>query len=206
MSTSARSGLIRPHNPLRPIGRSWRRLRRRPPAMQIRTVLIVLGVVVGLIVWIALAPSSAGAAETPASAASTPTPVSSASTSNRGVTAHAINVVFPVVAINSEAGQLGFAQDKEYNEQITAIHLYVNQINASGGIHGRKINPIISSFNPMNASEMRSLCKQWTQGSPPAFAVIDGIGTWTGDNELCVTQEGSTPMLAAWSTITKPDV
>src|ERR1700683_2355254 len=158
MSTSARSGLIRPRNPLRPIGRSWRRLRRRPPAMQIRTVLIVLGVVVGLIVWLALAPSGAGAA--------TPTPVSKASTSARGVSAHAINVVFPVVAINSVAGQLGFAEDKEYNEQTYAINLYVNQINASGGIHGRKINPIISRFDPSNAAEMRALCKQWTQGSP----------------------------------------
>ena len=38
---------------------------------------------------------------------------------------------------------------------------------------------------------MRALCKQWTQGNPPAFAVVDGIGTWTGDNELCVTQEGT---------------
>jgi hypothetical protein len=162
--------------------------------MQLRTVLIVVGVVVGLIVWLALAPSGAGAAE--------PTAVSRASTSATGVTAHAINVVFPVVAINSEAGQLGFAQDKEYNEQKYAIHLYVNQINAAGGIHGRKINPILVSFNPSNADEMRSLCKQWTQGSPPVFAVVDGIGTWTGDNELCVTQEGHTPMIAAWSTTT----
>ena len=121
--------------------------------------------------------------------------MSQASTSTRGVTAHAINVVFPVVAINSEAGQLGFAEDKEYNEQAYAIRLYVNEINASGGIHGRKINPIIASFNPSNETEMRSLCKQWTQGTPAAFAVVDGIGTWTGDNELCVTQEGQTPMI-----------
>ena len=61
-----------------------------------------------------------------------------------------INVVFPVVAINSEAGRFGFAQDKEYNEQIPAIHLYVNQVNNSGGINGRKINPIIVSFDPTN--------------------------------------------------------
>jgi hypothetical protein len=198
-------------NPLRPIGRSWRRFRRRPRAMQIRTVLIVVAVVVALIVWLALAPSGtpgsaegAGAAVVPTAAASTPTPtpVSQASTSTRGVTAHAINVVFPVVAINSQAGQLGFAEDKEYNEQSYAIRLYVNQINAGGGIHGRKINPIIVSFDPANEAEMRSLCKQWTQGSPAAFAVIDGIGTWTGDNELCVTQEGQTPMIGAWTTVT----
>ena len=39
-------------------------------------------------------------------------------------------------------------------------------------------------------------------GQPPVFAVIDGIGTWTGDNELCITQEGHTPMIGAWTTIT----
>jgi hypothetical protein len=194
MTTSARSGSFHAANPLAPLGRSWRRLRRRPLPMQLRTAVIVLGVVLGVVLWLVLAPS-AGAAESP-------TPVSQASTSTRGVTAKAVNVVFPVVAINSEAGQLGFAEDKEYNEQAYAIRLYVNQINAAGGIHGRKINPIIVSYDPANATEMRSLCQQWTQGNPPVFAVIDGIGTWTGDNELCVTQEGDTPMIAAWTTTT----
>jgi hypothetical protein len=46
MNMSEPTGWMRPPNPLRPIGRSWRRLRRRPRAMQIRTVLIVLAVVV----------------------------------------------------------------------------------------------------------------------------------------------------------------
>ena len=41
---------------------------------------------------------------------------------------------------------------------------------------------------------MRALCKQWTEGSPAAFAVIDGVGAWTGDDELCITQEGHTPV------------
>ena len=201
MTGSARSGSFHAPNPLAPFGRSWRRLRRRPLAMQLRTVCIVIGVVVGVVLWLVLAPS-AGAAESTPAASGGPIPVSQASTSARGVTAHAVNVVFPVVAINSEAGQLGFAEDKEYNEQTAAIRLYVNQINAAGGIHGRKINPIIVSYDPANATEMRSLCQQWTQGNPPVFAIIDAIGTWTGDNELCVTQEGHTPMIAAWTTTT----
>ena len=103
-------------------------------------------------------------------------------------------MVFPVVSLNSQAGQVGFAQDMEYGEQTKAIHLYVNQINAAGGINGRKINPIIVSFDPTEPRpSMRALCKQWTEGSPAAFAVLDGIGTWEGDNQLCVTQEGQTP-------------
>ena len=44
-------------------------------------------------------------------------PVDQASTSSRGVSSTAINVVFPVVSLNSLAGQEGFAQDVEYGQQ-----------------------------------------------------------------------------------------
>ncbi len=49
---------------------------------------------------------------------------------------------------------------------------------------------------------MRGLCKDWTDGGSPAFAVLDGVGTWTGDNQLCITQEGHTPLLSQWTTVT----
>ena len=40
------------------------------------------------------------------------------------------------------------------------------------------------------------------RASPPVFAVFDGIGTWEQDNQLCVAQQGKTPLLSAWSTTT----
>ncbi len=122
--------------------------------------------------------------------------------STRGVTAHSINVVFPVVNLQSLASVLGFSQDYEYKEQAKAINLFVNQINKAGGINGRKINPIISYFTPTNENVMRSLCKSWTEGSPAAFAVLVGVGTWSGDIVLCVTQEGHTPFIGQWTTVT----
>ena len=87
-------------------------------------------------------------------------------------------------------------------QQINAINLYVNQINQSGGINGRKINAMIEQFDPTNDANMQSLCSQWTQGNPPVFAVLDGIGTWEQDFQLCVTQQGHTPLISAWSTVT----
>jgi hypothetical protein len=128
--------------------------------------------------------------------------VNQASLSTRGVTATDVNVVFPVVSLNSLAGQEGFASDVEYGQQSEAIHLYVDQINRAGGINGRRINPIIASYDPASESSMRALCKTWTEGTPAAFAVVDGIGAWTGDNQLCVTQEGHTPFLGQWTTVT----
>ena len=196
-------------NPLTGLTRSWGHFVRRSRSTQLRTLALVGAIVVGLVVWVAAAPpssstaaaSNGGTSGTP-TPGSGPTPVSKASTSSRGVTQHTINVVLPVVSLNSLAGKEGFAQDAEFGEQSKAIHFYVTQINRSGGINGRKINPIITTFDPTNEAQMRSLCKTWTEGSPAAFAVLDGIGDWEGDNELCVTQEGHTQLIGAWTTVT----
>jgi hypothetical protein len=190
---SARSRWSLPRAVSRPQGRP-----DRGRAAVLRTGPVV-AMVLALLAGTGLAvvhPAPAGAA-TPS-----PTSVNRASTSARGVTTKTINVVFPVVSLSSLAGQEGFASDPEFAEQNKAIKFFVGQINKSGGINGRKINPIITTFDPTNESAMRALCKTWTEGSPAAFAVLDGIGDWTGDNELCVAQEGKTPFLGQWSTVT----
>ena len=192
-------------NPLAGLSRSWGHFVRRPRATQIRTMAVIGAVVVGAVVWVATAPSSrssAASSPTATPSAGGPTPVGRASTSSRGVTATAINVVFPVVSLNSLAGEEGFAEDAEYGEQTKAITLFVTQINSEGGIDGRKVHAIITDFDPTSESQMRSLCKTWTEGSPAVFAVLDGLGAWTGDNQLCVTQEGHTPFIGQWTTVT----
>jgi hypothetical protein len=165
-----------------------------------------VGVVVVVILAIALVAggvhsSSPGRAKT-TTTRSDITPPDEASTSSRGVSAHSINVVFPVSNLTALSANLGFASDVEYSEQAKAIHLFVNQINDSGGIDGRTINPMIVNFDPTNETSMRALCLQWTKGNPAVFAVLDGIGTWTGDDQLCVTQEGHTPLISQWTTVT----
>jgi hypothetical protein len=144
--------------------------------------------------------ASGGAA--PSGAAGGPSPVTDASTSARGVSATAINVVFPVISFSSIEGEFEIKSDAEYGEQTKAIHLFVDGINGAGGVNGRKINPLIVSFDPTNVAAQRALCEQWTQGNPPVFAVLDGLGTFQGIDELCVTREGHTPMLSQWTTTT----
>lgn len=128
-------------------------------------------------------------------------PFGDVSESTRGVTSTAINVAFPVANLDALASTYGFAGDVEFTEQAKAIHLFVDQINDSGGINGRKINPIITSYNPANDASMQALCDDWTQGTPGIFAVLDGVGTFTGTEQLCVTQQGHTPFLSQWSTV-----
>jgi hypothetical protein len=127
--------------------------------------------------------------------------VDEASTSSRGVSATSINVVFPMSNLVSLSSNFGFAGDAEFSFQLQAIHTFVNAVNDGGGINGRKINPIIENFDPTNEVSMRAQCKQWTEGNPSVFAVVDGLGDWTGDNELCIAQEGHTPFIGAWTTI-----
>ena len=169
--------------------RRWGKSAARRTRLHAGAVLAVLGSTVAFGVA-----APAGAAQ--------PTPVTKASTSSRGVTGSTINVVFPIISFTSIEGQFEIESDAEYGEQTKAIHLFVNQINDAGGIHGRKINPMIVSFDPTNLAEERALCKQWTQGNPPVFAVVDGLGTYEGANQLCITREGQTPMLSQWTTTT----
>ena len=173
--------------------------RRRSRRSQFRSVRIRVLAALGPAVFLAAGLWATSAAPSTRALLS---PVSSASSSSRGVTKTGIAVVFPVVSLNSLAGREGFAEDAEFGEQTKAIKLFVKQVNQDGGIHGRRIDPIISGYDPTNETQMRSLCKTWTQGSPAAFAVLDGLGAWTGDNQLCVTQEGHTPFIGAWSTVT----
>ena len=118
------------------------------------------------------------------------------------MSASAINVVFPIISFSSIEGEFEIKSDAEFGEQTKAIHLFVDEINDAGGINGRKINPMIVGFDPTNVAEQRALCEQWTQGNPPVFAVVDGLGTFQGVDELCVTREGHTPMLSQWTTTT----
>ena len=180
------------------LGRSWRRFRRRPAHVQIVSVVVVV-VLVGALAFAVGHGSTKGrttATTVPANA------VVRTDNQSAGVTAHSINVVFPVSNLEALASNFGFAGDVEYSEQSKAIKLFVKQINDSGGIHGRKINPIIVNFDPADENEMRALCKDWTEGNASVFAVLDGVGTWTGDNQLCITQEGHTPLLSQWTTVT----
>jgi Periplasmic binding protein len=194
--------------------RSWRRFRRRPGSVQAMAVVLVLAVVGGAVYGITGTSSKNAAAGagggTGASNADSGlglgkpsgVGVNEASTSTRGVSAKSINVVFPVSNLTSLASNFGFEGDTEFAAQNAAIHTFVNAINDAGGINGRKINAMIVNFDPTSESGMRALCKQWTEGSPAVFAVLDGLGSWTGDNQLCITQEGHTPFIGQWTTVT----
>jgi hypothetical protein len=162
---------------------------------------VLLLVIVGGVVFGITASSNSKSSGTPSATTRPLAAPALASNSSKGVTATSIRVVFPVSNLASLSSNFGFAGDIEYGQQAQAINTYVNAINADGGINGRKIIADIVNFDATSETSMRALCKQWTQGNPPVFAVLDGMGAWTGDNELCITQEGHTPFIGEWTTV-----
>jgi len=178
-------------------------MRRRSPLVQAASVLVVLAVVGAVVYAVSSSKPPPVTGSTPVKLTPSGVGVDQASTSSRGVVGDTINVGFPVSNLTSLSGDIGFAGDAEFTAQTKAIHIFVNAINAHGGIDGRKINPIIADFDPTNEAGMLALCKQWTEGSPGVFAVLDGVGSYTGDDELCVTEQGHTPFIGDWTTVTE---
>ena len=194
------------------VGRAWRRFRRRPVLTQVAAAVVVVALIV--VVVVAAAGSGGGGSKgthNAVAAAATTAPSQSTSTTalfgqvdptTRGITPTSIDVVFPVANLNLLADQIGFQGDPEFPQQPQAINYFVKLINDAGGINGRQIHADIVNYDPTNAAASRAECKDWTEGSPGAFAVVDGLGIVAMDEQLCVTQEGRTPLLSAWSTVT----
>ena len=182
------------------LGRVWRRFQRRSLRARVTTVAVTIVVIAGVGYGVGASSGGKAAGGGPVPPADV-TALNKASTSSVGVTASTITVAFPVSNLEALSQNLGFETDVEYSEQTKAINLFVDQINDSGGINGRKIKPVIVKIDPTNETAMRSVCKDWTEGSGAVFAVLDGVGTWTGDDQLCLTQEGHTPLISQWSTV-----
>src|SRR5262249_5568284 len=145
----------RPH-PEVAVRRSWRRFRQRPVGTQALVVALAVIVVAGAVVGIALGTTGGSGSGTSANSglttggSSTVWPVSQASTSARGVAPDSVTVVFPIVNLTALSAQQGFGGDIEFTQMTDAINTYVNDVNAHGGVAGRRIKPMIVSYDPTN--------------------------------------------------------
>ena len=116
-------------------------------------------------------------------------PVPDASTSTSGLSATTISVAFPVANLDALASTYGFAGDVEYTEQTKAILHFVDQINNSGGSTAARSIRSSPPTTPPTMPRCRRSASSGPQGSPGVFAVRDGVGTFTGNDQLCVTQQ-----------------
>src|SRR5271166_4890815 len=97
------------------LGRSWRRLRRRPVAVQVGAVIAVAVVIGGIVLAVAGKSHTTPPKASTTTTTSGVTPPERASTSSAGVSAGAISVVFPVSNLTALSASLGFQGDVEYS-------------------------------------------------------------------------------------------
>ncbi|MEY2430782.1 MAG: hypothetical protein QOC92_507 [Acidimicrobiaceae bacterium] len=113
--------------------------------------------------------------------------------SDRGVTETTVKVVFPWFDIGAYTSASGTTTDEPLEGGPDAITAYVNYINATGGLDGRMIDPIIEEFNPLNETDMEERCRRWTEDDK-VFAVVDSQA-WHSSHQLCITADHQTPLV-----------
>jgi ABC-type branched-subunit amino acid transport system substrate-binding protein len=112
------------------------------------------------------------------------------SASDRGVTQDAIEIVVMGVAPDflSDAGA---SYDGRPLDEISAP--FVDEINAEGGINGRRLDVRYVEFDPTNADSIQAGCIEATEDNRPFAVVTGGFGLY-GDGEVCVADH-ETPLL-----------
>lgn len=127
------------------------------------------------------------AAQTPAQrAAAQQQPLTA---SDVGVTPTTIKIGFLIAQVGGLDGA-GFALGLRTDiEQV--IKAYVDDINARGGIHGRKVIYVTTKVDPLSASNQRAACLKMTEDEK-VFAVLDSAST-LGSAELCYGAEHHVP-------------
>ena len=111
--------------------------------------------------------------------------------SDRGVTPDAIKLGIMILNVGN-VERLGVAVGVDPEQQQAAWNAYVAQVNESGGVNGRKIQPVFRQFDVTSNDSQRAACLALTKDSK-VFAVLD-IALTTA-NALCVSDENETPLV-----------
>src|SRR4051812_32194679 len=103
-----------------------------------------------------------------------------------GVTADSIRIGFTYVDLASLAASGVIKTDHgDYEAMIKSL---VADVNASGGINGRKLELFTAKYSPITNTEQIAACTKLTEDDK-VFAVLNGL---QGDNNLCIAQQHST--------------
>ena len=131
------------------------------------------------------APPVAAATTAPAAAATTAAPVLTASF--RGVTPTTIKIGI----VNIDYSCIQQFVDYNFGDQKAISQVFVDDLNAHGGILGRKIQPVYQNYCPIGNSQALALCTSMTEDQK-VFAVLGILYDASGDADLCLTRDHQT--------------
>jgi ABC-type branched-subunit amino acid transport system substrate-binding protein len=85
-------------------------------------------------------------------------------------------------------------------QQQEMYQLYIDYINAHGGLAGRQIQPVYESYCPLGNAQALALCTKLTEDEK-VFAVVGNFIDFSGDAQTCLTRNHHTPLVT--STLTR---
>ena len=144
----------------------------------------------------------AGTSTTPGGSASTsPSSRSSSATvrTGPGVTATSIKIGVLTFGVASASG-LGFAETGlDPAQQRRSYEAYIDEINDRGGINGRRLVPVVETFDVFNPSDERRACLSLTEDHD-VFAIVGNFFTQAA--HLCATEEHQRVLITLGTTST----
>jgi ABC-type branched-subunit amino acid transport system substrate-binding protein len=111
--------------------------------------------------------------------------------SDIGITRDAIKLGVLIPSDNSSAGGGSFSS--VIGSPKAQWNAYINAVNATGGILGRKLEPVYREYDGLDLDAQRAACVYLTEQAK-VFAIVNSGGFY-GDPILCVTQQHKTPFL-----------
>jgi hypothetical protein len=139
-------------------------------------------------------PAAAATATEEATPEATAEPTLTAS--YRGVTEDSIKigvVLFDLDAI------LDLGVDVGYGDQTQHIQIAIDELNASGGILGRMIEPVYRTISPVDTTQSDAVCIELTEDEE-VFLTIGVLRP--SENVFCYTQFADTPFIGALNSLT----
>src|SRR4051812_41819375 len=105
----------------------------------------------------------------------------------RGVTPTSIKVGIVMIDYDSIKQFIDFTR----SDQQKIAQTFVDDINANGGILGRKIEPVYKSYSPIGNAKALEVCTGYTEDDK-VFAVLGVFIDDSGDAQLCLTRDHET--------------
>ena len=154
----------------------------------------VLGLVLALAVIVGACGSSgsSNASKTPSANATVTTQATVTDKSlGTGVTPTSIKVGVMMIDFNCVTQFV----DSLRPDQQQAFQIFIDDVNAKGGINGRKFVPVYKTYCPINNTTELTACTSLTEDDH-VFAAIGSFYDPSGDAQLCFTKQHKTPIIA----------
>lgn len=113
---------------------------------------------------------------------------------DRGVTAKTVKVGFTALDTGG-LGRTGVGIGVTVAQQEGFWRAYAEDVNARGGLNGRKIEPVVVAYDPLSESSQRAACLRLTQDEK-VFAVVGGFNFPVAVS--CVVRENQTPLFSSY--------